>query len=1036
MTLSIERITDYGAEPNPEDPDLATARRNLMAVRDAANAAGPGGVVYVPEGDFYVGNDGYELLLFGPREPRGISIAGAGPTKSKLALTKHMPDTQSHTLMFYHDDGGAGHGSVRISDIELHGNAYQLNNLVDAGRSSRAVDLQSDDITGGTWTFTNVLWSEWYSSAVRLREEECTFDRCTFRECGIQSRRDGASGHAIETHCPRGKTITAKDCKFLNIASFAFNWRYNDGTAKLENCYAEGTGTGLVKLSAGGELDIANVYHKAKTEFLEENVRGDSLTDSNGDPFHGRHLINRITERGDVEPTVTLNNVEGHDYDFTAIKFRDTPASVKGDLIAIHNACRLRDAAAVQDETTAMRDVDIDRLSVHGTDGDVFATPDSDGSIGTLRRDDNSGDLGDTGGIVVRTEEVGADPYEPVVPSRSEVGSDSLEATEPSAGREPAVFATDFADASLDSFTPRWASSASDWVLSSTESNFGERVLELAPDSAGRHALSWDDVGEATDVEVLALVRVPSDSDDLSDWCRSYVRGTDKETAYFSALNDDSGFSVHQYQDGSSTTVETSTIPEPDTWYWTRFRVEEEDIGLKHWRYGDSEPDAWHIQTTDSDITAGGWVGIGGFPSDGQQFDYLGVGVGGASPDVPVSDGSGPGDTLPIDGPSIFDAWTPQWASSQTDWSATAMSSNDDDAVLELAAESAGRHGLSWNSVGTAKDVDILGLVRVPRNDDSSSSWCRLYGRGAGTNGNETAYFTTFRDPFTFEIAKYNGGGSELLAAEDIDSPLDEWLFVRFNIESDRIRARYWPYGDSEPTEWNLEVSDTSIPDAGWVGVGGWSTDTQQWDYFSVATDGRSAPFADRDTAPSLSWETPSADTKVSESIALRLDATDREDDTGSLTVEYRVDGGEWTPTEYGSTSGYYQATWDTTAVADGTHSLEARVTDSAGNTANSTVSVITANDPTIEQFAVTDRGNPSWNRYDVDWTVADAGEDLDRVVTLLLTGGAAVSAETTEVSDGRASGTHSHRVRGDVDEIRLLVNDTSNRIETETRTL
>jgi hypothetical protein len=97
---------------------------------------------------------------------------------------------------------------------------------------------------------------------------------------------------------------------------------------------------------------------------------------------------------------------------------------------------------------------------------------------------------------------------------------------------------------------------------------------------------------------------------------------------------------------------------------------------------------------------------------------------------------------------------------------------------------------------------------------------------------------------------------------------------------------------------------------------------------------------------------------------------------------------------------------------------------------------VTTSNAPTIERFDVTDNGEPGLNRYEVEWAVADAGGDLDVVVSLLRHKGETVSAQSTYVSGGEAFGTHTHEDRGRVDELVLVVNDTSNRVSSESKTL
>ncbi|EMA08834.1 hypothetical protein SAMN05443574_12035 [Haloarcula vallismortis] len=78
-----ESIGGYGSESNLNGPSLAAARRNLQAIRDAAEAAGKGGTIYVPEGEYYFGDEdsGFSPYVeFGEAGPPGVSIFVKRPT--------------------------------------------------------------------------------------------------------------------------------------------------------------------------------------------------------------------------------------------------------------------------------------------------------------------------------------------------------------------------------------------------------------------------------------------------------------------------------------------------------------------------------------------------------------------------------------------------------------------------------------------------------------------------------------------------------------------------------------------------------------------------------------------------------------------------------------------------------------------------------------------------------------------------------------------------------------------------------------------
>lgn len=351
----------------------------------------------------------------------------------------------------------------------------------------------------------------------------------------------------------------------------------------------------------------------------------------------------------------------------------------------------------------------------------------------------------------------------------------------------------------------------------------------------------------------------------------------------------------------------------------------------------------------------------------------------------------------------IFNDWTPRWDAGSSDWTVNSTSSSVEDSVLELNASSAGRHSLSWDEVGTATDVDILGLVRLPSDDDRYTSYCRLIGRGAGSAGNETGYFVELRDVPSLEITKYVDGSMTTLASGEIDFTPGNWLYVRFNISGNKLKARYWGAGQKEPSDWLLKTPDDDISGGGWVGVGGFSTDTQQWDTFSVGTGGDSAQFVGANNPPSVAWKNPTDGTTVSDTVTIKVAASDPEDSGDSLTTEYRIDGNSWLTVPYSSTSGYYEASWDSTTVANGDHGLEARVTDSTGSSSTSVTTVTTDNagdTPVVDSLSVTEvETGDSDAEFDADWQASDSDGNLNSADIALVRDSDESTADSTTVS-------------------------------------
>ena len=92
-------------------------------------------------------------------------------------------------------------------------------------------------------------------------------------------------------------------------------------------------------------------------------------------------------------------------------------------------------------------------------------------------------------------------------------------------------------------------------------------------------------------------------------------------------------------------------------------------------------------------------------------------------------------------------------------------------------------------------------------------------------------------------------------------------------------------------------------------------------------------------TPPTVGIASPAGGASVSGTVTVAATATD---DTGVTSVQFRLDG---SPLGGPDTTAPYQATWDTTTSANGSHTLTASATDAAGNIGSATgVAVTVAN--------------------------------------------------------------------------------------------
>jgi len=90
---------------------------------------------------------------------------------------------------------------------------------------------------------------------------------------------------------------------------------------------------------------------------------------------------------------------------------------------------------------------------------------------------------------------------------------------------------------------------------------------------------------------------------------------------------------------------------------------------------------------------------------------------------------------------------------------------------------------------------------------------------------------------------------------------------------------------------------------------------------------------------PTVSITSPNGGDTVSGTVSIAVDANDN---VGVTKVQCNIDGGAWTD----DTTSPYAFSWDTTAVSDGTHTINARAYDAAGNYADDSITVNVNNDP------------------------------------------------------------------------------------------
>lgn len=390
----------------------------------------------------------------------------------------------------------------------------------------------------------------------------------------------------------------------------------------------------------------------------------------------------------------------------------------------------------------------------------------------------------------------------------------------------------------------------------------------------------------------------------------------------------------------------------------------------------------------------------------------------------------------------LFDDWTPAWRNaSENDWS---IVSGDEYTgghalVFEHDGDERTRYALACDRLGTLSDFESLDKFRVPEftPDSRLGFHARVYFRASGGAGAENGYWVEVENRNdTFRLAKYTDGS--ITNIERFGTPEENTFFYRrIRAEGEQLQVKIWPADEAEPSDWDVETNDDDHAE-GWIGLGSLDTGAVETDVFSVGVDGDAAPFPTDRNRLAVDTLEPAAIT--SDGLTLTGELTELEG------YDEAVVGFEW-----GEADGDFPHVTDgQTLDAPGTFSAELtdlepdqayeyRAVAVAGDETvrSDPVAVTTEADnpggPVIDAVEVSDSSDDTWTRFDVDWTVSHKQGELDTVVTKLRRDGVTVAAETENVFGSAASFTHAVRVRGEIDEVRLVVSDTSNDVTVET---
>ena len=164
---------------------------------------------------------------------------------------------------------------------------------------------------------------------------------------------------------------------------------------------------------------------------------------------------------------------------------------------------------------------------------------------------------------------------------------------------------------------------------------------------------------------------------------------------------------------------------------------------------------------------------------------------------------------------------------------------------LEHVVDSAGgRRALVWEKVGEVYgDVEVSGLVR-PSGTGDTLFQIHLHATGDATT--ENSYYVDLRTNGSVRINRNLGGTFSTRQTAKVPFEVKEniWYQVVFQRDGTTLNAKVWPYGEEEPSNWQVSIEDP-LMNNGNVGIGHVTSGrVNEWAFFGVGTGGEQAPRA------------------------------------------------------------------------------------------------------------------------------------------------------------------------------------------------
>lgn len=177
--------------------------------------------------------------------------------------------------------------------------------------------------------------------------------------------------------------------------------------------------------------------------------------------------------------------------------------------------------------------------------------------------------------------------------------------------------------------------------------------------------------------------------------------------------------------------------------------------------------------------------------------------------------------------------------------------------ALGLAKAAQSRTFVSFDALGEVSDVEILARIRFSgvNTGSATATMGGLVARGSGADATETGFVWAFRNVSgnqTQMLRTRLVAGSASGATVSYTWAVDTAYYMRIRLVGTNAKLKVWPALDSEPEEWTVDETNSTVTGPGRVGFYAdynISDGNIQYEYFATRTDGGTVPL-DTELAP------------------------------------------------------------------------------------------------------------------------------------------------------------------------------------------